>query len=115
MKPVPGWPLGCHAGVELRPGLHAPDAALAETCERYNVRELAIFGSSARGDFRPDGDLDMPVDFREGAPVGLVEFAGLQEELQALLGLKVDLVPKRGLKPLVRGVVLSEARTLYSA
>ncbi len=90
-------------------------AALAELCRRYRVRELAVFGSAARGEMRSDSDIDLLVEFLPDAKVDLVDHAGLMLDLSRLLGRKVDLVSKRGLKPLIRASVLAEARLLYAA
>jgi hypothetical protein len=64
---------------------------------------------------RPESDIDILVDFKPGAPIGMVKFASLNEELQGLLGRRVDLVTKTGLKPRVRPHVLGEAQLVYSA
>jgi uncharacterized protein len=92
------------------------DAAnLADLCRRYQVRELSLFGSAARGDMRPDSDIDLLVEFLPNADIGLVEHAGLMLDLEKLLGRKVDLVSKNGLKPRVRPYVLADARLVYAA
>ena len=88
---------------------------LAELCRRYYVQELSVFGSMARGDDRPDSDVDILVAFQPDAPIGLIEYARLMEDLSELMGRKVDLVSKKYLKPLIRGEVLQEARLLYAA
>jgi hypothetical protein len=79
------------------------------------VRELAVFGSAARGEMRPDSDVDLLVEFLPDAEVDLVDHAGLMLDLSRLLGRRVDLVSKRGLKPLIRESVLEQARLLYAA
>ena len=58
-----------------------------------------LFGSAARGETRPESDIDIMVEFEPGARVGLVRFESLPEELEALAGRRVDLVTRRGLKP----------------
>jgi hypothetical protein len=88
---------------------------LVEICRRYQVRELAVFGSAARGEMRQDSDIDLLVEFHPEAEVGLLEHAGLMLDLSELLGRKVDLVSKRGLKPLIRDSILHEARPVYAA
>lgn len=88
---------------------------LTELCRCYHVRELAVFGSAARGDMRPDSDVDVLVEFQPEARIGLLEFAGLMSDLSELLGLKVDLVSKNGLKPFIRESILREARPVYAA
>lgn len=89
--------------------------ALAAICARCGVTELSVFGSAARGELRDDSDIDLLAEFDEGRSVTLFTLIDLQTELAALLGRAVDLVPKRGLKPLVRERVITEARVLYAA
>jgi len=91
------------------------DTDLADLCRRYRVGELSFFGSAARGEMRPDSDIDMLVEFLPDAGIDLVDYAGLMLDLSQLLGRKVDLVSKNGLKPLIRASVLEEARLLYAA
>jgi uncharacterized protein len=83
------------------------EIALASLCQSYRVRELSVFGSAARGEMRPDSDVDLLVEFLPGAEVDLVDHAGLMLDLSRLLGRSVDLVSKRALKPLIRASVLS--------
>jgi predicted nucleotidyltransferase len=94
---------------------HVPSEDLAALCRRYQVRELAVFGSALGEDFRPESDIDLLVSFELSARVTLTTLARMQRELEALCGRKVDLVPKEGLKPLVREHVLTTARVLYAA
>jgi uncharacterized protein len=91
------------------------EVALADLCRKYQVRELSVFGSAARGEMRPDSDVDLLVEFLPGARIDLVDYAGLMLDLTKLIGCKVDLVSKKGLKPLIRPSVLKEARLLYAA
>ena len=100
--------------------LHLGDLAVDETrladlCRRYQVRELSLFGSAARGEIRPDSDIDLLVDFLPSADVGLIEHAGLMLDLERLIGRKVDLVSRRGLKPRIRSAVLRDARLVYAS
>lgn len=76
---------------------------------------MSVFGSSARGDFRPDSDVDVLVDFEPGARVSLFDLADLSSDLADLVGVPVDLVTRGGLKPLIRERILNEARPLYAA
>jgi uncharacterized protein len=96
-------------------GIELPADRIAAMCRRYGVKELAVFGSASRGGMRPDSDVDVLVEFDPGARVGLVKFASLEEELEGLIGHKVDLVTKRGLKPWIRQTVLSEAQVVFPA
>jgi len=107
-------------GSTMSQTLHLGDAEvdgaeLADPCRRYQVRELSLFGSAARGEMRPDSDIDLLVEFLPSAEVGLVEHAGLMLDLARLLGRRVDLVSKDGLKPRIRSSVLADARLVYAA
>jgi predicted nucleotidyltransferase len=88
---------------------------IAEICRRHGVRELALFGSALGPHFRADSDIDFLVEFLPDKKIDLFEYAGMQIELEELLERKVDLVSKRGLKPLIREDVLSRTRTVYAA
>ena len=98
-----------------RPRIKIPDQELADVCRRHHVRRLALFGSVLRDDFRPDSDVDVLVEFEPQAHIGFVALGRLQRELAALLQRPVDVVPRDGLKPLIRDQVLSSAEVLYAA
>ena len=87
---------------------------IAELCRRYHVRELSLFGSALRSDFRAESDLDLLVEFEPGARTGLLTLAALGRELGDLLERNVDLVPKLGLKPSIRGDVLARAEVVFA-
>ena len=91
------------------------ETTLADLCRRYHVKELSVFGSAARGQMKPDSDIDLLVEFLPDSQVDLVDYAGLMLDLSSLLGRKVDLVSKNGLKPLIRDSVLQDARLVYAA
>jgi uncharacterized protein len=99
----------------LASGIELPIEAIAEICRRYHVHELSVFGSAARGDMKPESDIDILVELEPDAPIGLWEFGHMEGELSVLLGRKVDLVSKRGLKPRVRPHVLRDAKVVYAA
>jgi len=84
-------------------------------CQRNQVRELALFGSALRNDFRADSDLDFLIEFEPEAQVGFVRLSKLQRELSAIVQRTVDLVPKHGLKPRIRQSVLATAEVIYAA
>ncbi|HSW07185.1 nucleotidyltransferase family protein [Aquabacterium sp.] len=72
-------------------------SAIAELCRRHGVASLALFGSAARGEFKPGAsDYDFLIELDPAAPgsraARLVDFA---EGLEALLGAHVDLVNPR--------------------
>ena len=87
---------------------------LAELCRRHGIARLAVFGSAARGELGSDSDIDLLVEFLPGNRVGL-RFITVQEDLQALLGRKVDLNTPAFLSPHFRDRVAAEAVPLYEA
>ncbi len=95
--------------------MNLPIAQLGGFCRRYNVCELSLFGSALGQDFREGSDIDLLVEFEPEARIGLLTLARMQRELSDLLQRKVDLVPKDGLKPLLRKEVLATAEVLYAA
>lgn len=74
--------------------------------ERYQVRELGIFGSYVRQEQNEASDVDVLVEFSE-IP-SLLKFVNLENYLSDSLGIKVDLVHKSGLKPRIGERILAE-------
>lgn len=100
--------------MQIRDRIDIPMDDLAELCRRYSVRELALFGSVLRDEFRADSDIDVLVEFEEDAPIGFIAFQELRDELITLFGRDVDLVSKRGLKPRFRDSVLGHQWVVYA-
>ncbi len=94
-----------------------PHQAIPAFCDRWQITELALFGSVLRDDFHPDSDIDMLVSFAPTANWGLLEHAQMQQELEALLGREVDLISKRAIDRssnwIRRQEILSTAQTIY--
>src|SRR5258708_39035713 len=83
-------------------------AAPVEELRSLGVRLLDLFGSVARGDARPESDVDLLVEFDE--VLGFVGYVRLRNRLEEMLGRHVDLVMVSGLHPRLRERVLREAR-----
>jgi len=81
-----------------------------ELREKFKVKELMIFGSTIRGEKKKKSDIDILVDFEEGAD--LFDLVGLSLFLERKLQRKVDIVPKRVLRKEIRESVLKEAVAL---
>jgi predicted nucleotidyltransferase len=81
--------------------------SLARKNGAYDVR---VFGSVARGEARPDSDIDFLVKLEAGR--SLLDLARFLRELQTLLGMPVDVVTEAGLRPRIRLQVLKDARPL---
>ena len=66
------------------------------------VAHVALFGSRARGDQRPDSDTDIMIEFDPAARITVFDYAGLKDYIGSLLGGTVDVVNRDALKPYVR-------------
>jgi uncharacterized protein len=73
------------------------------------VSHAALFGSRARGDGRPDSDIDIMVEFDPEAHVTVFNYAGLKDYIAGLFDGPVDVVNREGLKPYVRPAAMSDA------
>lgn len=96
-----------------QPLIPIPTNAIAELCAWHRIRHLGLFGSVLRDDFGPESDVDMLVEFEPDAQVGLFALIDIQEELAALLGHRVDLIPRQGLKRVIRASVLASEHVVY--
>lgn len=95
-------------------GIDLDSEAIREFCKKWKIRELSVFGSILRDDFRPDSDVDFLAVVDDPASD---EFDSMEaeEELSTILCRDVDLVEKDGLKWVIRDRVLDSARVVYAA
>ena len=91
---------------------------IAKFCQRWQVDELALFGSVLREDFRPDSDVDVLVQFLPEARHSLFDLARMQTELEEILGRQVDLVERSAIEKsrnyIRRKAILSSLETVYA-
>ena len=96
-----------------------PTEGIAAFCERWQVTELALFGSVLRDDFGPDSDIDVLVSFDQAARHTLFDLARMEEELKTLFGREVDLAERAGIEMsrnyIRRKAILQSAETVYAA
>ena len=71
-----------------------------ELKKKYKIEEIKIFGSYVRGEQKESSDIDLIVKFRE-IPT-LIEFVRIQEELERILGIKVDLLTEESISPFIK-------------
>jgi len=77
-----------------------------ELRERFRIKEIGVFGSYVKNGQRKKSDLDILVEFTDEP--GFFQFIDLEDYLSKLLGLKVDLVMKSALKPMIGRRILNE-------
>ena len=91
---------------------------MMQFCRRWKVRELALFGSAVRTDFKPESDVDVLVSFHEDANWGLFDHVQVRLELETIFKRKVDLVTRRALEQsqngLLREHILSITKVIYA-
>ncbi|MGB5422894.1 MAG: nucleotidyltransferase family protein [Desulfobacterales bacterium] len=92
-----------------------PNGRIAEFCKRHRIRKLSLFGSVLRGDFGPESDVDVLVEFEPGTRMGLITFSGLELELGEIIGRKVDLNTPGFLSKYYRDRIINEAVVQYDA
>lgn len=95
-----------------------PKATLADFCRRWQITELAIFGSVLREDYNAQSDLDVLVSFAPGSDWSLFDHLQMQEELSAATGRPVDLVSRRAIERsdnwIRRKSILESAQVIYA-
>ncbi|HYO15411.1 MAG TPA: nucleotidyltransferase family protein [Thermoanaerobaculia bacterium] len=90
--------------------------AIVEFCRKWQIRELALFGSVLREDFSPDSDIDVLVTFTPEARWTLFDIVEMREELGRIFGREVDLVEKQALRnPFRRREILNTHQVVYAA
>jgi len=103
----------------LQAHLTLDEQQLKVWCRKWSVVELAFFGSVMRNDFRPDSDVDVLVAFAADSHLGLFEFNAAADELEGILGRKVDLLTRRGVEssrnPYRKQEILQSAQVVYAA
>jgi hypothetical protein len=72
---------------------------------KYPIKKIGIFGSYSRGEETPQSDVDILVEFK--SPIGL-DFVTLADELEEMLGVKVDLASVHGVKPKIMKQIKEE-------
>ena len=104
----------CRGDSMTRAQIELPREKIAEFCKRNHVQRLSLFGSVLRGDFRPDSDIDLLVEFDPDHIPGLIRLAGMEIELTGILGRKADLRTAEDLSRYFRQKVLNSAEVQYA-
>jgi uncharacterized protein len=95
-----------------------PTEKIAEFCDRWQVIELALFGSVLRNDFRLDSDIDVMVQFHPDAHPTFSTLDRMEEELKTIFHRDIDLITRQGIETsrnyLRRREILSSAQVIYA-
>ena len=99
--------------------IELPAERIAASCRKWQIAELAVFGSVLRDDFRADSDLDVLITPGQDARWSAFDMMHMGEELAEIAGCPVDVVSRRGLDSsrdfLRRQAIRESARTIYVA
>lgn len=103
----------------MNPKISISKDEIAAFCKRWQMTELALFGSVLREDFGPESDVDVLVCFDSQARHTLLDIAQMQDELSATLGRTVDLIERatveRSPNYIRRKAILGSAEVVYGS
>ncbi len=88
---------------------------IREYMSRQPVEWVAVFGSFARDEMNAESDIDVAIHFKKGARVSLFDYVGYKQDLEELLGRKVDLVTYKYLKPRLKSYIDKDLQIIYKA
>ncbi|MDP8228623.1 MAG: nucleotidyltransferase family protein [Candidatus Electryoneaceae bacterium] len=101
----------------MNPNLKLPTEKIAQFCSKWKIVALELFGSSLRDDFHSNSDVDLLVTFHPTAEWGLLDHFQMEEELQGILGRRVDLLTRRSVEQCRnryrRREILRKTETVY--
>jgi predicted nucleotidyltransferase len=97
--------------------LRIPKQAIAALCRKYGVKKLSVFGSAARGEMKPESDVDLMLEFDPASKTSLWDYPAMQEDFSALFDRrKVEFASPEILRnPFRRKTILPDLKTLYEA
>ena len=90
-----------------------PKGRIAEFCKQRHICKLSLFGSYLHGDFGPESDIDILVEFEPNHVPGLITLSGMEVELSEIIGRKVDLRTPEDLSRYFRKEVVESAEVQY--
>jgi hypothetical protein len=85
-------------------------SSITAILKKYGIREAAIFGSVARGEAKKGSDLDLMIQM--GPMLNLFEYIRMKQELETVVGTKVDLVNKNKIKPSLKPFIMQDLQYL---
>jgi uncharacterized protein len=96
--------------------LNIPQAKIEAFCRRWSIKEMALFGSVLRDDFRSDSDIDILITLGPISRLTIDNRLAMTDELDEIFGRQVDLVEKRLIRnPFRRHAILTTKKVIYAA
>jgi predicted nucleotidyltransferase len=96
--------------MDLENLIRAKSKDILRVTRQHGAQRVRVFGSAARGRTTPTSDLDILVDME--AKRSLLDIVAIKQDLEDMLGCRVDVVTESSLSPYIRQEVLKEAKTL---
>ena len=98
----------------MLPSIDISEKSIADLCEKWHIRKLAVFGSALRHDFSKDSDVDILVEFEPEHTPGFFDLYDLEQALsQVMANRPIDIVTYRAINKHLRPSILDSAKTLY--
>lgn len=86
---------------------------LKELCQKNDIVSLGVFGSFARGDFSPESDIDLLVEFAKDKKKGLLDLVGVELDFEEAMEREVDLLTEKSISPYLIDRIKSEIKYVY--
>ncbi|KAF0134124.1 MAG: nucleotidyltransferase [Candidatus Saganbacteria bacterium] len=80
---------------------------------KKEIKKVSLFGSYLKGIPQEDSDVDLLIEFTPSARIGFFKFVGVQQNIESMVGKKIDLLTLEALSKHFRTAVLKEAETVY--
>jgi predicted nucleotidyltransferase len=101
---------------QIHPSLNVSRETIAAFCEKWQIVEFGLFGSAARGELRPDSDIDVMVQFGPGEQWSLFDVAEMKLEFEEMFGRDVDILTSKNIRnPFRRRTIMRDLTVLYAA
>jgi len=97
-----------------RAKIQIPKERIVDFCRRHQIRNLSLFGSVVREDFKQGSDIDILIEFKPGKRIGLLGLTALEFELSEIVGHKVDLNTPGFISKYFRDQILAEREVQYA-
>jgi predicted nucleotidyltransferase len=98
---------GAEASMKANQALTKSRDAILRIARSHGARSIRVFGSRARGEARPDSDLDLLVQLEDGR--SLLDIVAMKQDLEDLLGCQVDVVTEASVSPYLRSEVIAHS------